>query len=245
MGLDFLLTGSQKALALPAGLAFAVASAEYIERARTGAESRLLLRRAAVRQVRREEIRRRARRRRRCSTRSRRRWATSDARASSGAGSGTSRCAMRRSTGCANVPRAAWHRLSIVAPEGSRSPTVTVIRLPGRACRRRSATAIKARGFTVGGGLRRAGKRHDHPHRSHGRSHPRRVASLPARLRDGDRRARRTEAARARVTGAQTPTAVCRGQIATSRGQIATSRGQIATSRRAIAHVRGQTTASV
>ena len=33
--LDFLLTGSQKALALPAGLAFAVASAEYMERTRT------------------------------------------------------------------------------------------------------------------------------------------------------------------------------------------------------------------
>jgi len=33
--LDFLLTGSQKAMALPPGLAFAVASPEYIERART------------------------------------------------------------------------------------------------------------------------------------------------------------------------------------------------------------------
>src|SRR5205814_4812550 len=34
-GVDFLLTGSQKALALPAGLAFAVASAEYVERAKS------------------------------------------------------------------------------------------------------------------------------------------------------------------------------------------------------------------
>lgn len=33
-GLDFMLTGSQKALALPAGLAFAVASADYIEAAK-------------------------------------------------------------------------------------------------------------------------------------------------------------------------------------------------------------------
>ncbi|HEX7020743.1 MAG TPA: alanine--glyoxylate aminotransferase family protein [Gemmatimonadaceae bacterium] len=33
-GLDFFLTGSQKALALPPGLAFAVASAEYVDRAR-------------------------------------------------------------------------------------------------------------------------------------------------------------------------------------------------------------------
>ena len=31
--LDFVLTGSQKALALPAGLAFAVASPDYVERA--------------------------------------------------------------------------------------------------------------------------------------------------------------------------------------------------------------------
>src|SRR5512146_1095389 len=34
-GLDFVFTGSQKALALPAGLAFAVASAEFVERAKT------------------------------------------------------------------------------------------------------------------------------------------------------------------------------------------------------------------
>ncbi|HEX3867626.1 MAG TPA: aminotransferase class V-fold PLP-dependent enzyme, partial [Gemmatimonadaceae bacterium] len=33
-GLDFVLTGSQKALALPAGLAFAVASTDYVERAK-------------------------------------------------------------------------------------------------------------------------------------------------------------------------------------------------------------------
>lgn len=33
-GMDFVLTGSQKALALPPGLAFAVASAEYVERAK-------------------------------------------------------------------------------------------------------------------------------------------------------------------------------------------------------------------
>src|SRR5262249_28914675 len=34
-GLDFVLTGSQKALALPAGLAFAVASRELVDRAKT------------------------------------------------------------------------------------------------------------------------------------------------------------------------------------------------------------------
>ena len=44
-GLDFVLTGSQKALALPAGLAFAVASAELRRAREARAESRLLLRR--------------------------------------------------------------------------------------------------------------------------------------------------------------------------------------------------------
>ena len=68
--LDFVLTGSQKAFALPPGLAFAVARDTVLERAASEARSRHLLRLHRVRQVRSERTRRRTRRRCRCSTRS-------------------------------------------------------------------------------------------------------------------------------------------------------------------------------
>ncbi len=86
--LDFVLTGSQKALALPAGLAFAVASPDYVARAASVRDRGFYF---DVLQYEKfaNTTRRRARRRRRCCTRSRRRWGTSGARGSNVAGSDT------------------------------------------------------------------------------------------------------------------------------------------------------------
>ncbi|MEP6493493.1 MAG: alanine--glyoxylate aminotransferase family protein [bacterium] len=149
--LDFVLTGSQKALALPAGLAFAVASAEYVERAKrvrnrgfyfdivqydayaeknqtpsTPATSLLYALEAQMGDIGREGIERR--------------WER--------------HISMRDAT-------IEWvHAMSqrrkidvgIVAPEGSRSPTVTVISLPKGMSAKELRAAISVRGFTVGAG---------------------------------------------------------------------------------------------
>jgi predicted phosphoserine aminotransferase len=150
-GLDFVLTGSQKALALPAGLAFAVASAEYVERAKkvtdrgfyfdivqydayaaknqtpsTPATSLLYALEAQMGDIGREGIERR--------------WdrhiSMRDATIDWVKG-------MRERRGVA---------LEIVAPEGSRSPTVTTISLPPGMTAKEVREAITARGYTVGGG---------------------------------------------------------------------------------------------
>lgn len=150
-GLDFVLTGSQKALALPAGLAFAVASAEYLERAKnvrdrgfyfdvlqydafaaknqtpsTPATSLLYALEAQMGDIGREGIERRWERH--LSMRD----ATID---------WVSAAAERR-----NID------LGVLAPEGLRSPTVTVVTLPRGITSKEAREAILARGFTVGGG---------------------------------------------------------------------------------------------
>lgn len=150
-GLDFVLTGSQKALALPAGLAFAVASAEYLERAKnvrdrgfyfdvlqydafaaknqtpsTPATSLLYALEAQMGDIGREGIERRWERH--LSMRD----ATID---------WVSAAAERR-----NID------LGVLAPEGLRSPTVTVVTLPRGITSKEAREAISARGFTVGGG---------------------------------------------------------------------------------------------
>lgn len=149
--LDFLLTGSQKALALPAGLAFAVASTEYMERTRTAkdrgfyfdilqfdkyaqknqtpstpATSLLYALEAQMGDIGREGIERR--------------W---------------ERHLQMQEATIAWVDDMVDRRgvaLRVVAPEGSRSPTVSVIALPEGLRGPEVADAIKARGFTVGGG---------------------------------------------------------------------------------------------
>ncbi|HEY4306921.1 MAG TPA: alanine--glyoxylate aminotransferase family protein [Gemmatimonadaceae bacterium] len=149
--LDYLLTGSQKAMALPAGLAFAVASSEYMERTRaaknrgfyfdilqyekyaqknqtpsTPATSILYALEAQMGDIGREGIERR--------------WAR--------------HLEMQEATlGWidAMVDRRGVD-LRVVAPEGSRSPTVTVIALPEGLHGPEVSDAIKARGFTIGGG---------------------------------------------------------------------------------------------
>src|SRR6185503_16045781 len=150
-GLDFMLTGSQKALALPAGLAFAVASADYVERARKGqnrgfyfdvlqydafaeknqtpstpATSLLYALEAQMGDIGREGIERR--------------W---------------ERHLQMQEATIAWVNDMVDRRgvnLSVIAPEGSRSPTVSGIALPDGMRGPEVSDAIKARGFTVGGG---------------------------------------------------------------------------------------------
>jgi aspartate aminotransferase-like enzyme len=150
-GLDFMLTGSQKALALPAGLAFAVASSEYVERAKqtrnrgfyfdvlqyeafaqknqtpsTPATSLLYALEAQMGDIGREGIERR--------------WER--------------HIAMREAT-LDWVHAVAARRdidLKVLAPEGIRSPTVSVIMLPKGLTTKEVREAVTARGFTVGGG---------------------------------------------------------------------------------------------
>jgi aspartate aminotransferase-like enzyme len=149
--LDFALTGSQKALALPAGLSFAVASTEYVERAAsvrdrgfyfdvlqyekfansnqtpsTPATSLLYALEAQMGDIGREGIERR--------------WER--------------HVAMRDATveWVANVARRRGLDVSVVAPEGARSPTVTVIQLPKGMRGAEVIDAVKARGYTIGSG---------------------------------------------------------------------------------------------
>jgi aspartate aminotransferase-like enzyme len=150
-GIDFFLTGSQKALALPAGLAFAVASAEFVERAKsvrnrgfyfdiveyekyaqknqtpsTPATSLLYALEAQMGDIGREGIERR--------------WER--------------HIAMRDATieWVYGMSTRRGVELSVVAPDGARSPTVTVIKLPAGIKGPEVSDAIKLRGITVGGG---------------------------------------------------------------------------------------------
>jgi aspartate aminotransferase-like enzyme len=150
-GLDFMFTGSQKALALPAGLAFAVASTDYVERARsvtdrgfyfdvlqydkyaernqtpsTPATSLLYALEAQMGDIGREGIERR--------------WER--------------HVAMRDAT-IAWAEAVATRRgidLDILAPESARSPTVTVLSLPPGIKGPEVTEAVKVRGFTIGSG---------------------------------------------------------------------------------------------
>lgn len=150
-GIDFLLTGSQKALALPAGLAFAVTSADYIERAKgvrnrgfyfdilqydtfaqkhqtpsTPATSLLYALEAQMGDIGREGIERR--------------W--------------DRHLAMRDATidWVEDVRERRNVDIGIVAPDGARSPTVTCVSLPRGLNTKEVREAITKRGFTVGGG---------------------------------------------------------------------------------------------
>jgi aspartate aminotransferase-like enzyme len=150
-GLDFALTGSQKALALPPGLAFGVASAEFVRRARgvtdrglyfdvvefeefaaknqtpaTPALSLLYALDAQLADVLREGIERR--------------WERHDS--------------MRDAT-VAWLKRAVTRvdlDIAILAPEDSRSPTVTTITLPEGLKSADVVNGVARRGFVIGGG---------------------------------------------------------------------------------------------
>lgn len=150
-GLDFVFAGSQKAFALPAGLAFAVASPDFVERAKrvrdrgfyfdvvqfekyaemnqtpsTPATSLLYALEAQMGDIGREGIERR--------------WER--------------HLAMRDATieWVQAVSRRRGVDLSVVAPEGVRSPTVTVIALPSGMVPRELLDAVLVRGYTLGSG---------------------------------------------------------------------------------------------
>jgi aspartate aminotransferase-like enzyme len=149
--LDFVFTGSQKAFALPAGLAFAVASAEFVERAKrvadrgfyfdivqydkyaeknqtpsTPATSLLYALEAQMGDIGREGIELR--------------W--------------DRHLAMRDATidWVNAVSKRRGIDIDIVAAEGARSPTVTVISLPKGMAPRELLDAVLARGYTLGSG---------------------------------------------------------------------------------------------
>ena len=147
-GLDFLLTGSQKALALPPGLAFGAASERMLRRAesipgrgqyfdlvefdafwrkhQTPNTPAVSLVFALVEQLRRisaEGVEARAVRHWAMAERC---WRWTEERAARG--------------------------LSLFAPEGCRSPTVTCIRVEGAVSAPEIVSRLKAKGWTIGGG---------------------------------------------------------------------------------------------
>ncbi len=145
--MDFVLTGSQKALALPPGLAFAVASAEYVQRAKavadrgiyfdiveydafaaknqtpsTPALPLLYALDAQLADISREGIEMR--------------WARHES--------------MRDST--IEWVEQTGSGLSVLAPEGARSPTVTTVALPEELSGPAVVKAVAKRGYVIGGG---------------------------------------------------------------------------------------------
>ncbi|HEY2854967.1 MAG TPA: alanine--glyoxylate aminotransferase family protein [Gemmatimonadaceae bacterium] len=150
-GLDFVLTGSQKALALPPGLAFGVASSEFVRRAKqvsdrglyfdvvefeefaaknqtpaTPALSLLYALDAQLADLLREGIERR--------------W---------------ERHAAMRDATAAWLKRAVTRvdlEIDILAPEESRSPTVSTITLPENVKSSDVVKAVERRGFVIGAG---------------------------------------------------------------------------------------------
>ena len=150
-GLDFVLTGSQKALALPPGLALGVAQERLLERAKglpargvyfdfleyeknilknqtpnTPALSLFYALAAQLDRIRAETIEAR--------------WARHEAMA-------------RRTWEWVDEMRGAGVALSVLAPAGYRSPTVTCIRLPDGGLTGSEVTKrLKARGYTIASG---------------------------------------------------------------------------------------------
>jgi aspartate aminotransferase-like enzyme len=156
--MDFVLTGSQKALALPPGLAFAVASPEYVECAKatsdrgtyfdiveferfatkqqtpnTPAVSLLYALEAQLESIVTEGIERR--------------WARHEA----------MRAATERWVG--DSAEQDGLDLRMFAPEGARSPTVSTITLPEGVTSSAMVKAVAARGYTIGGGYGKVGER--------------------------------------------------------------------------------------
>ena len=156
-GMDFVLTGSQKALALPPGLGFAAASAAYVEHAKavadrgiyfdivefekfaskhqtpnTPAISLLYALELQLESIVTEGIERR--------------WARHEA----------MRAATERwvETYASRLGIA----LRMFAPEGARSPTVSTICLPDGVTASAMVKAVAARGFTIGGGYGKGGE---------------------------------------------------------------------------------------
>lgn len=150
-GVDFVLSASQKAMAMPAGLAFAVASPEYLERSKRSTEAGRYFdvaefeKFAAIHQT--------------PTTPALALLYALESQLQNIALEGIERrwgrhLAMRRATEMwldGFVDRTNL-RLSVLAREGVRSPTVTAIVLPESLDSKRVVEAVAARGFVIGGG---------------------------------------------------------------------------------------------
>ena len=155
-GMDFVLTGSQKALALPPGLAFAAASADYVERAKSVADRGIYFdvvefeKFAAKHQtpntpaipllyaleVQLDSI---------VAESIERRWARHEA--------------MRTETERWVTAYAERLGVAMLPPVGARSPTVSTITLPERMTGTAVVKAVATRGYTIGAGYGKVGAR--------------------------------------------------------------------------------------
>jgi aspartate aminotransferase-like enzyme len=150
-GLDFVFTASQKALALPPGLAFAVASPEFLERSRTVADRGHYF---DITQY--EEF---AKRNQTPTTTPVSLVYAAEVQLSDIVREGIERrwerhLAMRAMTEgwTERVSGRLGFQISVVAPEGSRSPTVTALTLPSSAASSAVVEGVRNRGFVIGGG---------------------------------------------------------------------------------------------
>lgn len=155
-GLDYLLTGSQKALALPPGLAFAVMSDRFLESARAaeGSAGRGvyfdLVEYAAA-----------ARKSQAPNTPAISLYYALDAQVAAIAAEGIEarwarHAAMRdRTIAWVGELRDRGIAIDVLAPEGHRSPTVTTVTLPQGVTSDRVVGAVRARGVTIGTGYGR------------------------------------------------------------------------------------------
>jgi aspartate aminotransferase-like enzyme len=153
-GLDFALTGSQKALALPPGLAVGVASADYVRRAHSSPE------RGRYFDV--VEFEEYARKHQTPNTPALPLLYALDAQlervaAETIEGRWARHAAMAERAWAWAESQRARHgdALGILAPAGARSPTVSAITLPARLTGGAVVTAVARRGYTVGGGYGR------------------------------------------------------------------------------------------
>ncbi len=149
--LDYALTGSQKAFALPPGLAFAVASAELIDRAASTPNRGVYFDLV--------ELDAYARRNQTPSTPALSLIYALDAQLRSIAGEGIetrwarhTAMAARTQQWLAEVSAATGNKLGNIAPLGSQSPTISAIRLPGDQPAEGFTQKVAERGIVVGSG---------------------------------------------------------------------------------------------
>jgi len=149
-GLDFVLTGSQKALALPPGLAFGVASEDFVQRARAVPGRGLYLDVVEMTEF--------ALRHQTPQTPALPLLYALDAQLERLLGEGLearwARHEAMRARTARWVERCAAHGLplGILAPEGARSPTVTAVTLPTGVDGGDVVRGVEARGYVIGGG---------------------------------------------------------------------------------------------
>jgi aspartate aminotransferase-like enzyme len=144
-GLDFVLTGSQKALALPPGLAFGVASESFILQAQTAKSRGLYFDLVEFEQF--------ARKHQTPTTPAVSLFYAAEVQMGAMVAEGIDARWARHSAMRAMTE--SWctaNELAILATEGSRSPTVTAIRLPDGITPGAMVNAVSERGFVIGGG---------------------------------------------------------------------------------------------